>query len=202
MSYGIAIDVRDAISPYLDAIQDGFGNPKGLHEFIANEELELIRDYLLTEVATRHKTASALGATPSGHWGDPQSYTSASWDDEAATVAIRKAGIGRAVHDVDIEPGAGKQWLTIPLIAEAYNQRACRMAGLFFTQPKGKGYALLGRRTEKGVPPTWVYLLVKSVHQAQDRTLLPTQQAMVVAADIGARKYLKTLKLQAAGGPN
>jgi hypothetical protein len=128
---------------------------------------------------------------------------------------------------VTIVPLGGKKWLTIPIHASAYNQRAYRMQGLFFAQPKGKAHALLGRRIEEsagrrrtkgkkspyddddggGFEPatggvTWLYLLVHSVFQKQDRTLIPTDDEYGVAAKLGVRNYVNYLLARSAGGAN
>jgi hypothetical protein len=117
---------------------------------------------------------------------------------------VKQVGIRRAAHDVDIAPGAGKQWLTIPIHAAAYNQRAYRMAGLFFVQPKGKDFALLGRREGegKGAGVVWMYLLKRSVHQKQDRTLLPSDAEYIAAAETGIGKYLIYLRTRKSTGGN
>lgn len=192
---GISIDLdlqgAEELNADLRTFMAGLTNLSGLHESIAHEGARITRDYLVEIASARHDTADRLGAQPSGFWAqDAESVTFTS-DDEAATIIIDHPGIGRAAHDRDITP-VEKQWLTIALIAAAYNQRAYRVDGLFFVQPKGKDYALLGQRqgTGKEATVTWWYLLVKGVHQGQDRTLLPSDEAYRIAALRGTRNYV------------
>ena len=204
MSRGISIDVRDAVTPALARLTGALTDSTKLNAKIGGDVLSLVRDHLTGIAEERHATAEKLGASPSKFWGNPDTYTTLRADADAAHILINHAGIGRVAHDVTILPGAGKQWLTIPLIAAAYNQRAAGMAGLFFVQPKGKPHALLGRRTGSGkdAQVTWVYLLVKSVHQHQDRTLLPPDEAFQATAGIAAGEYIDAALAASAGGPN
>ena len=41
-----------------------------------------------------------------------------------AALMLASAGLARAFGDVEIRPGAGKKFLTIPLVAQAYGRRA------------------------------------------------------------------------------
>lgn len=224
MSVTMRIDVTDSATPALAAIAAGLGDRAGLHESIGRQALALTKNHLIKVSLdpARHKTADKLGATRSDHWGRAADNSTMRADSAAATITIKQVGIGRALHDVMITPKAGKKWLTIPLVAEAYNQRAYRMQGLFFAQPKGRPFALLGRKSggsagrrgRKGKASpyddddtapavgvvTWVYLLVKSVFQRQDRKLLPSEPEFLVAADIGVKTYLQYLRKRRAGG--
>ena len=103
---------------------------------------------------------------------------------------------------MDISPKTG-DWLTIPIAAAGYGVRARRIAGLFFVKPKGKNFALLGRRTGTGKGDVqWVYLLVHHVHQKQDRSLLPPDEDYRIAAKIGAESYIAYLQQRGTGGSN
>lgn len=201
MSIGITINVTDTVRPALTALANGLGDRSGLHEAIGRECLALTRDHLLHIAQTRHATAERLGAAPSGHWGQAAEKTTMRSDADAATITINQPGIRRAAQDVTIVPTGGKKWLTIPLVAEAYNQRAYRLQGLFFVKPKDGDHALLGRRegSGKAAAVTWLYLLKQSVFQKQDRTLLPPDEAYGQAALVGAASYVDYLLLRAGG---
>ena len=212
MNYGLSFDVRDAVQPALDRLSAAFTDTTKLNRKIGGDVLSLVRDYLTQIAEERHESAEKLGASPSRHWGNPDTYTTMRAGADSAVIGISKPGIGRVAHDVTITPVEGKQWLSIPLIAQAYNQRARAIAGLFFVQPKGKDFALLGRRTDnrydrddaqdaRTSSVEWVYLLVKSVHQNQDRTLLPPDEAFLFVASRAADEYA-TAALNAAGCRN
>jgi hypothetical protein len=204
MSAALTIEVTDGISARYAQLIAGLGDRAGMHEAVGRECLGLTRNHLIHIAATRHATAERLGATPSGHWAQAAEKTTETHTAAAATITIRQQGIGRAAHDVTIVPLGGKKWLTIPIHSSSYNQRAYRMQGLFFAQPKGKATALLGRRegTGKGASVTWLYMLVRSVFQKQDRTLIPTDDEYGVAAKLGVRNYVDYLLTRSAGGAN
>jgi hypothetical protein len=212
VSYGLSIDARDAVTPALARLGAAFRDTEKLNAKIGGDELLLVRQYLTQIAEERHTTAEELGASPSRHWGNPDSYTTMRAESDAAIIAINKPGIGRVGHDVTIVPGEGKQWLTTAIDRLGYNQRARGLAGLFFVQPKGKSFALLGRRTNNPYnrddaqdaaesQVTWIYLLLKSVLQKQDRTLLPPDEAFLFVAGRAADEYADAA-LNAAGGNN
>lgn len=197
MSTAITIDVRDAISPMLARLQTGLAHTSRLNAKVGADILSLVRDHLLGIAESRHATAERLGAGPSGFWGNPTGYTSMKSDSTGATISINHVGIGRAVHDVTILPGPGKKFLTIPLIAAAYNQRAYRVAGLV-PIPTKQGGLVLVMDPKNGGGIAW-YLLVREVHQKQDRTLLPPDAAFAATAQQSAIEYVNaTLEGRAA----
>jgi len=219
MSEGLtfSIDARDGASPAVQSILDGLSDRSGMHEAIGEEVRTLVRDYLTNVTGARHDTAERLGATPSGHWSQAAETLDMTADDEAATVSIHDPAAGRALHDVTITPGPGKKFLTIPAIAEAYNQRAYQIPGLVAITSGDKGVLMMPNRASDGDRTLYAsrkyktdksyssqiiegsqrgtvwYYLVSSVTQIQDRTLLPSDQALLQAAMQGARNYLDYL---------
>lgn len=100
---------------------------------------------------------------------------------DKVSVPIFIPGITRALHDIVIRPVEAKS-LAIPLHAEAYGIQPREYnvvhpkgtpEALF--KPKGKDYLA---RNDNGSLVV-MYLLRKSVHQKQDRTLLPPADQMV-----------------------
>ncbi len=229
---GIQFDVTDSVSPFFSAIAAGLGDSRGMHEFIGREILGMVHDYLQQLSRSKHTTAENLGATPSGFLGRIADGLHVTADSQAAVLGIPSPGagdgaMGRAFHDVTIHPTGGRKFITIPLIAEAYNQRAYRVQGLVpivtGTGDSAKGVLMMpgpgssrtyeGRRysgpdkfkrttvTGGSVGTAW-YLLVAVVHQKQDRSLLPSDAAFEQAAKLGVDHYLDYLELRKAGGPN
>lgn len=194
MSVVVEIKVDDQATPAQRRVIAGLEARGPLHRMMGERVQNTIRDHLAGVSLARHETANRLGASPSGFWekaaenvGRNESLRA---DEAGAVVTVAHPGIGRAFHDVDIVPGAGKKCLTIPLAAEAYNQRAYRMEGLFVVRPKGK-QPFLARKDGAGIKP--MYLLVPAVHQKQDRTLMPSEDDLRLAALQGLRSYLKFL---------
>lgn len=213
MSASLRYDITDTVTPLLERLGGRLRDRRELNEWIAGDLLKMARDHFEQNVLPRHKSAESLGATPTNFWGTPSRYTSQESDADSATVAIRHPGIRRAVEDVEIKPTEG-EWLTIPIHREAYGRRAYRMRNLFFVQPKGKDYALLGKRqppkgrrlkgrdtdynesgdgiaSANGRQTEWMYLLVHEVLQKQDRTLLPPDDEILKTAKTAARGYFK-----------
>lgn len=191
----LRVDVTDAVGPRPTAFTEGMENRQGLNERIADRERNLVRDYFDELSATRHDTANRLGAEPSGFWDQARGGTTSMATEEEAVITIAKAGIGRAGHDVTITPGPGKQYLAIPLIAEAYNKRAYTVPGLFAVREKGaEGTSglVLFKKEEDGTITPW-YALVRSVTQHQDRTMLPSDEALENEALAGVRDYVDQL---------
>ncbi len=175
----------------------GLGDRTGVHELIGERASEVTRNHLNAIAQTRHRTAERLGAAPSGYWAQAAEKTSFRADEKGATVSINQPGISRVEHDVTIVPGAGKKYLTIPAMAEAYNQRAYRMDLIAIVRNiQGVRRAIaLGKVSGKGkdrVETVW-YWLVKSVTQKQDRSLLPSDEEYRLAALAGARDYVDRL---------
>jgi hypothetical protein len=153
------------------------------------EVQRLTTDHLRALAASRHTTAQRLGAAPSGHLAQaaekvpaPGALTTIGTEGDAqAVLSIRHPGLSRAFKDVTIRPVAAKA-LTIPIHALAYNRRAGQIAGLFRI-----GNVLAIKDGTTVVP---LYALVRSVTQKQDRSLLPSDEALQEAASRGARRYI------------
>lgn len=192
------VDVRDGATAMVRDFIAGLTNRTQLHEAIATRARTVTRDHLISLAGTRHGSANRLGASPSGHWAQAAEKTSADFDASSATITVSHPGIGRAFHDVEIYPGAGKKAITIPLIAQAYNLRAASVwesEGLFIVKgksSKGNGAAVAVKRLPDGTLQPW-YLLVPHVHQKQDRTLLPSDREYRAAAVMGARDFVDYL---------
>ena len=140
---------------------------------------------------TRHRSAQALGAEPTGHYERAAADVTSEVDGDVGVVTIPIAGFSRAFHNVTIRPGAGKRALTIPIAAASYGVKVVEMqsAGWSIFRPKGSK-ALFGRRD--GVAAALpLYALVSVVRQPQDRTLLPSDDELGAAAESGVRTYLQ-----------
>ena len=128
MNRTLTIDARtarDGIAPILQLAAANLTSRIGLNRFIGRRVVELCRQHFIEKVQTRHKTATELGAKPSGFWDmEKTGLALGECTDEHASVALRHPGIARAFGDVKITPGEGKKALTIPLNALAYGKRA------------------------------------------------------------------------------
>jgi hypothetical protein len=192
------VDIQDRASALINQLKAGLSQRRALNKMIGRRVQNAIRDYLIRLAGSRHDTANRLGANPSGHLAQaaekvalPSNLTEIP---EGILISLNHPGMGRAFHDVDIEPGPGKKYLTIPQVAQAYNQRAYRVSGLVFMRvgPAKQPVLAMPDKSSPGRMTVW-YSLVPSVHQKQDRTLLPTDAEITAAALDGANDYVKLL---------
>lgn len=154
---------------------------------------------------TRHRSAQALGAEPTGHYERAAADVTAEVQGTLGVVTIPIAGFSRAFHDVTIRPRE-KRALTIPIAAESYGVKVVEMrsSGWSFFRPPAKGAKMTSRDPRRfseyknilmgsagGGAPVPLYALVSVVHQAQDRTLLPSDDELGAAAEDGVRTYLR-----------
>lgn len=196
MSIGLTIEVKSAeLEARLQKFMAGLSDRTELHEGIGARATELTRNHLVAIAQSRHATAERLGASPTGFWGQGVEKTTFTADEKGATVSIRQPGVGRAFHDVTTEPGAGKKYLTLPAIAEAYGKVARSVPDLTAMirwkdgQRRAVALAKVSGKGKERTETAW-YWLVKSVRQKQDRTLLPSDEEYRLIALVATRDYL------------
>jgi hypothetical protein len=168
-----------------------------LNESAARQLRTDIRAHLRSEASRRHGTAQRLGAQPTGHLEKAAQSTGWSADAEAATVTVSSPGITRVFHPLKIEPKRARK-LTIPVHALGYGRPASEVSAAHrLFRPKGKDYLMAkidGR-------PTVVYLLRKAVMVPQDRSLLPSDEALGASARKGYRDGILLAMEEAAKAP-
>ncbi|MGA3169462.1 MAG: hypothetical protein ABSE62_00460 [Chthoniobacteraceae bacterium] len=175
---------------------------RNLHQAMGEEVQVLTADYLRRLAGSRHDTAEALGAAPTGFLGTAAEKVASPGaleaDSNAATLIIDHPGMRRAFGPVTISPRNAKS-LAIPIHAIAYGQRArflWNQLSLFI--PKGCNFIAMKGPDGKSILP--LYILVRSVTQKQDRTLLPSDEEFEGAAIKGAENFCAESKRRAAGG--
>lgn len=158
----------------------------------ADEALKLIRTHLAGLAATRHATASRLGATPTGHIR-AQAARRGPVTDTSATIEIGIPGIRRAWHDITIRPRQAAA-LTIPVHRLAYGRTARDLGTeLRIFRPRGKDYLAT---TDAEGNLTVLYLLRKIVHQRRDPSLMPTKAQLTAAVTTGYSAALRRILAQ------
>lgn len=193
MSTRITVQVTgmDETAQVLQAIRSGLANRRGLHTAIAVPAQEFTQNYLLK--MNRHRTAERLGARPTKFRQKNAKLIEADADDLAAYVRIpRSTGLGRAFHDVDLVPKNGKKYLTIPADARTYGKSVRQFPEgtfKFAILHAHRPFPVLLFKSDDKV----AYWLRKSVHQAQDRTLLPSDDAYSRIARTAAIDYIAGL---------
>jgi hypothetical protein len=156
----------------------------------AGEQLaRVVQRHVLRASAARHRTASRLGATPTGHLSEGAANIHMEKAGKKAVVVVPIPGISRAFGDVRISPRNAKA-LTIPINSAAYGVRASELADRgwrLFTLPakQGPGAGILFGRKARMKSAVALYLLRNSADLPQDRGLMPTDDEMGEAMALG-----------------
>ena len=153
----------------------------------------------LQAVPSVKNTAANLGASPTGFLKKAAGTVQGKGDSNGVLLSMQRAGLSRAFHDYDLVPRSG-QLLTIPVDAEAYGRRAREFSGLKwrrFTEAdvaagkSDKAGLVLGRPApEPGGLFHALFRGARKVHQDQDRTLLPSDEAWLEEMAEGALSLL------------
>ena len=120
-------------------------------------------------------------------------------DADGVSLHLRHPIVARAFRDIQIE-AKGSGALTIPVAAVAYNRRAEQFSGLYVFKSKTTGNSFLAQRAEKGEKPILLYLLVRSVTQRQDRSLMPSADEIHDAAARGLTGFVHRTMREARRG--
>lgn len=177
-------------TPQLDGIAKRLepGARAGLHHEIAAEISETVRDHLRAYALSHHKTATGLGARPTGNLEDAK--VEATSDSDGATVTVAALGIRRALGPLEIRP-KNKQALTIPVAAISYGRSVAYLKahGIDVFRPKGKNY-LAYKENPKSQFSTVIYILAKRATLKHEPDLLPTRETLSANALAAARDYI------------
>ena len=157
----------------------GGAGRKLLYSVASNAVSILVRNHLSRLGQWKHNWADELHAQPTGFLQKAARGTVHNASENGGEVVI-PAPLGRAFHDVEIRPNVAGA-LTIPASAEAYGKRAGVLAALGWKiwRPKKRDF-LMG--SVRGEDPKILYWLKESVHQEQDRSLLPSDADMAATA--------------------
>ncbi len=143
-----------------------------------------------------HSTARRLGATPSGLFADMARSIGYGFmtSRDGVVISINHVAASQRFHGGRIEPSAGKTYLTIPAIAEAYGVRApdapVGLTPMIRRDPAtgtARAVALQedntgpSRGKKKAQPGRVWYWLVESVEQRGDPKMLPDDDVLAAA---------------------
>ncbi|MGN0876441.1 MAG: hypothetical protein ACI4TC_04140 [Kiritimatiellia bacterium] len=177
-------------TPQLDGIIERLepGARAELHHEIAAEIQQTVQGHLRRYALAHHKTASGLGARPTGNLEDAK--VEATSDSDGATVTVAALGIRRALGPVEIRP-RNKQALTIPVAAIAYGRSVAYLKahGVDVFRPKGKNY-LAYKENPKSQFSTVIYILAKRAALKHEPELLPGSDELEKNAIEAARDYI------------
>jgi hypothetical protein len=153
-----------------------------------------LKKYGRETAPSQHATANRLGARPTNHLVDAYEQIESQSDRSSARLLIPRASRLRAAFGGYVQtPGAGKQFLTIPVAAEAYGKRAGEFTDLVFMRVGPKQTPILARPNEDGSITTY-YFLAREVEIPEDPDLIPFEDLEATARD-GAELYILTGEL-------
>lgn len=177
-------------TPQLDGIAKRLepGARAELHQEIAAEIQQTVQGHLRRYALAHHKTASGLGARPTGNLEDAKVESTS--DSDGATVTVAALGIRRALGPLTITP-KDKEALTIPVAAIAYGRSVAYLKahGVDVFRPKGKDY-LAYQENPKSQFSTVIYILAKRATLKHEPGLLPGQEELEKKAIEAARGYI------------
>lgn len=158
-------------------------NRAGMHARMAGDAEILIKRRGKATAATEHRTANALGATPTGHLADAYEGIEGESSADAAVLLVPgasrlRAAFGRYV----LTPRNGSKYLTIPANAEAYGKRAREIGNLFPVRVGPRKTLTLSRQREGGGLEV-MYVLVQRAEIPEDAGLIPFDDLAQEAAD-------------------
>ena len=173
----------------------GEGGRLRLNKAAAQGLLVLCRAHVRREATRNHSSARRLNASPTGHLERVAMVVQT--DAERAALAIHSPGFGRVFHPVVITPKRAKA-LTLPMAAEAYGRRAGeleRLGWTLFTLKTLRGM-LMGKSKHTGEVKA-LYALKSRVTLPQDRSLLPSDEAMEQAVRTAIVRRLQSIAKRA-----
>jgi hypothetical protein len=189
VSASVAERLGETLTGVIEALK-GAGRVEASEQMGLEVQALIVRH--LEELAlSKHDTANRLGASPTGfiaQAADAASDASAVQPDgEGVSIRIRHPVVSRAFRSISIRPKNAKR-LAIPVHRLAYGRRPAELfeplglkfAGNTIVQPQGDGEEDLV-----------LYVLVRSVTQPQDRSLMPSDEEMADAAADGLRFYIR-----------
>lgn len=177
----------------------------GLTAYCSDHVALLVRDHLTDVAGRRHASARRLGAEPTGFLADAAGSVVAAPEPRTVVVRIDSPGVKRAYHDIAIKPKNGAKYLTIPIHALSYGRRASsveRLAAARLFVVKGDNQALLAARERATGRLLPLYILKRTVRQAQDPSLMPSEaeirQRLVSSAAAYIRRHIASLARSAS----
>lgn len=187
----VELSVKASIHPQLKAILRDLG-PTARRELFSVGGVALasmLRGYLRSQGASRHATASRLGATPTGHIIKGAARVTSLSTPDSASVSVPIAGISRAFAPLTVRAQKASA-LTIPVAAASYGHRVREMKRLGWSvfRPKGKDFLMGSRDGDKEA--TLLYALKKQVVIRQDRSLLPSDAEVTKTINLAIGKSI------------
>lgn len=148
-----------------------------------------VRSHLRRVGATKHATASRLGATPTEHIIKGAARVTSNSSANGATVSVPIAGISRAFAPLTIRAKKANA-LTIPVAAASYGHRVRELSRMGWSIFRPKGHDVLMGKMDGDKEAQALYALKKQVVIRQDRSLLPSDTEVSSAINLAIGKSI------------
>ena len=183
-----------ADTPQLDALNSALKSTDGRRKINVRASgylFRLVRKHLQGLAQNRHATASRLGATPTNYYAKAYASSTYSATADGAEVTVRAPGFRRVFGPLTVLP-RNAQALSIPVHPLAYGKRVSDLKrdGVNVVRPKGASYLI---KPNKDGSVELLYLLVRSVLIPQDRTMLPSDDALRAETRKGIKSGIKSI---------
>lgn len=180
MSLQVTIEFRGDAE--LAALTAALEDRQGLNRRVAQDALLFIRKFGASKSQGEHRTATRLGAKPTGHLVDAYRGIESEHDDQGAALLVPRASRLRAAFgDHTITP-KNSRYLTLPVHRDSYGRRAREFNDLFALRVGPKKSLVLARTDASGNLET-MYFLATSVNIKEDASLIPFEEIYEGAAD-------------------
>lgn len=182
MSLRVDIDVTGLSAEDLRGLAAKLQDGAGLHARIAGDAELFVKERGRVTSAGEHRSASKLGATPTGHLSEAYEGIESISSAESASLLVPGASRLRAAFGrYTLTPKNGSKFLTIPVAREAYGKRAGEFDDLFFLRAGPRKTPLLARDTGRGFQT--MYFLTPKAEIPEDKNLIPFDDLAEEARD-------------------
>lgn len=187
----ITISMTGDAPEAVQAMRSRLADPASIHAKMATAAEGFLKEFGAKRAAVEHRTAQKLGGKPTGHLGEAYAATESTSNAQGASLFLPRASRLRAAFgSYTARPGAGKQYLTIPVSGKAYGRRAREIPGLVFLR-LGPKKTLFLAEVAPDLKITPHYVLIKEAHIKEDPTLVPFEELTAEAADAAELYILK-----------
>lgn len=194
------------LPPAIDAILSAVQDRSGLNRSISYDLAALVAGHIRRASATRHVSASRLGAAPTGHLEAAARSVVPVMDGREIAATVDSPGFRRVDGPLTIK-AKNTANLTIPVHAVAYGRRVWQVRNLLGTPiirplarggKKGAGPYRNFLAAKVGNEFRILYALKPSVTLPQDRGLLPSESEYGDRMTQALRRYLRSkIKMEA-----
>jgi hypothetical protein len=184
----VSVHVDDRATPAIERIRARLtGLP--LMKVIGLAAVDAVRRHLIRKDAQPNN----MSFPKTGFYGKAASATTYDVTATSATVKIDQIGMRQRYHGGTIRPVNAKA-LTIPVHPAAYGRRAGEIAGLTFVPiHRGRLVGVLTRKPKGKAIGEAYYLLVRSVTQEPDPSVIPDPKDLATAAIARVSKAVDAL---------